>query len=431
MSLWTQAQEAALHTPAHRNRSVDFFRAAAITTVVIGHWFVSVPQYVDGNLRFTELLVRQPWVQYLTWIFQVMPIFFFVGGFSNASSWVSAQADPAKRRAWQASRLKRLLLPITPLVLFWATFAGLAGYAGLDEDLIRATTRAALIPVWFLAVYIMVTVAVPISFRAWERFGLVSVAFLVAGAAIVDTIAFAADVGWLRWANYAFIWLGMHQLGYWWHRGFTGITGPVLLMVAGLVSLYLLIGPFGYPVSMISVPGEEISNSRPPTFAMLAIGFTQAGVILLLADKVASWLQNPSRWAVVILVGQRIMSVYLWHLTALLAVVGLSLLAAGFGLKMVPGSDVWWLSRPVWLAAMLAVLLPLVAVIGWLEDGSRKSHKVPPGPLRSVLGACCACAGLTFMALYGTYGSNAFGVNIIPVALTVAGVGLSTISNRT
>jgi hypothetical protein len=35
------------------------------------------------------------------------------------------------------------------------------------------------------------------------------------------------------------------------------------------------------------------------------------------------------------------------------------------------------------------------------------------------------------MALYGTYGSNAFGVNIIPVALTVAGVGLSTISNRT
>lgn len=145
----------------------------------------------------------------------------------------------------------------------------------------------------------------------------------------------------------------------------------------------------------------------------------------------ASWLQNPSRWAVVVLVGQRIMSVYLWHLTALLAVVGLSLLAAGFGLKMVPGSDVWWLSRPVWLAAMLAVLLPLVAVIGWLEDGSRKSHKVPPGPLRSVLGACCACAGLTFMALYGTYGSNAFGVNIIPVALTVAGVGLSTISNRT
>jgi hypothetical protein len=321
-------------------------------------------------------------------------------------------------------------LPITPLVLFWAAFAGVAGYAGLGEDLIRVTTRAALIPVWFLAVYIMVTVAVPISFRAWERLGLVSVALLVAGAAIVDIMAFAADVGWLRWANYAFIWLAMHQLGYWWHRGFTGKTGPVLLMVAGLLSLYLLIGPFGYPVSMISVPGEEISNSRPPTFAMLAIGFTQAGIILLLADRVASWLQNPSPWAVVILIGQRIMSVYLWHLTALLVVVGLSLLAAGFGLRMLPGSDIWWLSRPVWFAAMLAVLLPLVAAFGWLEDGSRQSHRVPPGPLRSVLGACCACAGLTYMALYGTYGSNAIGVNVIPVALTIVGVGLSTINNR-
>ena len=430
MSLWTRAKNAAFQTPAHRNRTVDFFRAAAIATVVIGHWFVSVPQYVDGNLRFTELLVHQPWMQYLTWIVQVMPIFFFVGGFSNASSWVSAQADPNKRRAWQASRLKRLLLPITPLVLFWAAFAGVAGYAGLGEDLIRVTTRAALIPVWFLAVYIMVTVAVPISFRAWERLGLVSVALLVAGAAIVDIMAFAADVGWLRWANYAFIWLAMHQLGYWWYRGFTGKAGPVLLMVAGLLSLYLLIGPFGYPVSMISVPGEEISNSRPPTFAMLAIGFTQAGIILLLADKVASWLQNPSPWAVVILIGQRIMSVYLWHLTALLVVVGLSLLAAGFGLRMLPGSDIWWLSRPVWFAAMLAVLLPLVAAFGWLEDGSRQSHRVPPGPLRSVLGACCACAGLTYMALYGTYGSNAIGVNVIPVALTIVGVGLSTINNR-
>ncbi len=430
MSIWTQARNAAEQTPAHRNRAADFFRAAAITTVVFGHWIVTVPQYVDGNLKFTELLFLQPWTQYATWFVQVMPIFFFVGGLSNAASWASARRDPEKRRAWLATRLKRLLMPITPLILLWSAFAGIAGYAGLDIDIIRNASRAALIPVWFLAVYILVTVVVPISTRAWERYGLLSVACLIVAAAAVDLVAFAGGIGWLRWANYAFIWLGMHQLGYWWHRGIKSKTGPILLVVTGLISLYLLVAWFGYPIAMVSVPGVELSNSRPPTFAMLAIGFTQAGLILLVANRVEKWLQNPKPWAVVILVSLRIMTVYLWHLTALLALVGLSLLADGFGLRELPGSAVWWLSRPIWIAILIVTLLPLIIVFGRLEAGSRQSHTLPPGPVRSVFGACLACGGLTFMAIDGTYASNALGVNIIPVTLAIAGVALSTISSR-
>ncbi len=430
MSLWTRAQQAAAQTPAHRNRTADFFRAAAITIVVTGHWIVSVPQLTDGGLRFTELLVLQPWVQYLTWLVQVMPIFFFVGGFSNAASWTSAAGNPEKRQAWAATRLKRLLMPIAPLVLLWAVLAAIMGWAGLDEDLIRNSTRAALIPVWFLAVYIMVTVAVPVSHWAWQRIGIWSVVALIAGAILVDAIAFSQDMGWLRWVNYGFVWLGMHQLGYWWFAGIKSKLAPMVLVAAGLALLYLLIVPFGYPVSMISVPGEAISNSRPPTVAMLAIGLTQAGAILLLEGRVARWLQNAKPWAVVILVSQRIMSVYLWHLTALLAIVGLALLADGFGIRMTPGIGLWWLTRPLWFVAMILVLLPLVAIFGRFEDGSRQSHTVPPGPARSVIGALCACAGLTFMALDGTYGDNALGINLIPVALTIAGVALSTISRR-
>jgi hypothetical protein len=397
---------------------------------VFGHWIVSVPRLAGVDLKFTELLFLQPWTQYATWFVQVMPIFFFVGGFSNAASWRSAQSDPAKRRAWQATRLKRLLLPITPLILLWTIVAGVTGYIGLEADIIRNVTRAALIPVWFLAVYIMVTVAVPVSTKAWERYGLFSVAFLITGAGVIDLIAFAGGVGWVRWANYAFIWLGMHQLGYWWHSGIKGKTAPALLVAAGLVSLYLLVGPFGYPIAMVSVPGAEVSNSRPPTFAMLAIGFTQAGLILLASNRVAKWLQNPKPWAVVILLSQRIMTIYLWHLTALLVLVGLSLLADGFGLRMMPGNAEWWLSRPIWIAALILALFPLIFAFGWLEAGSRQSHTVPPGPVRSSLGAFLACGGLTFMALGGTYANNALGVNIIPVSMVIAGVALSTVSRQ-
>ncbi|MBT8408567.1 MAG: acyltransferase [Alphaproteobacteria bacterium] len=430
MSLWSQAQRAAELTPAYRNRSADFFRAAAITIVVVGHWIVSVPRYVDGGLQFTELLVEQPSIQYVTWLVQVMPIFFLVGGYSNAASWASAQSDSEKRQAWQFSRLKRLLMPITPLILVWTAFAAIAGMLEFDPDLIRLASRSALIPVWFLAVYIMVSVAVPVSQAAWERFGLWSIAFLVCGAALIDYAGFGASHGWARWINYAFVWLGMHQLGYWWHRGIETKLGPLVLLGLGLVSLYTLIWVLDYPISMISVPDEEISNSRPPTFAMLAIGFIQAGVILLLTGRVAKWLEIPRPWAVVILVSQRIMTVYLWHLTALLILVGVSILAGGLGLKMTPGSAEWWLTRPLWLGAMALVLLPLIAIFGSLEAGSRNAGSIPPGPIRSTLGAVLACAGLTFMALNGTYGDNWLGINFIPIALTLAGVALATISRK-
>jgi hypothetical protein len=430
MSLWAQAKAIADQTPASRNRAADFFRAAAIICVVFGHWIVSLPHFVGGGLKFTELLALQPWTQYASWFVQVMPVFFFVGGFSNAASWASARRDPAKLRAWQGKRLTRLLMPITPLVLLWAVASGVAAHAGLEAGIIRDASRAAFIPVWFLAVYIMVTVVVPITTIAWERWGLWSIAVLFAAACLVDLIAFAGGVGWLRWSNYGFIWLAIHQMGYWWHRGIEGKAGPVLLVAAGLAMLYLLPAVFGYPVAMVSVPGEEVSNTKPPTIAMLAIGLTQIGLILLVAGRVSTWLQNTRPWAVVIIVSRRIMTVYLWHLTALLIPVGLALLADGFGLRMVPGSALWWWTRPVWMAVMLAVLFPLIYLFGPLESGWRKSESQPPGPLRAVLGACIACAGLTYLALKGTYGDNILGVNVIPVLLALAGVQISSIGLR-
>ncbi|MDH3265044.1 MAG: hypothetical protein OEM24_13735, partial [Paracoccaceae bacterium] len=257
-----------------------------------------------------------------------------------------------------------------------------------------------------------------------------SVAVMFACAGLVDLIAFTGGVGWLRWANYGFVWLGVHQMGFWWHRGIAGKAAPALLVAAGLGLLWLLIVAFGYPVAMVSVPGEEISNTRPPTLAMLAIGLTQIGLILLVAGRVSAWLLNTAPWAAVILVSRRIMTVYLWHLTALLIPVGLSLLADGFGLRMVPGSALWWWSRPLWIAVMLAVLFPLIFLFGPLESGSRRAQGEPPGAVRAVLGALVACAGLTFLALGGTYGENILGVNLVPVVMALAGVQISTINSR-
>ena len=426
MSVWTQAKAAAERTPASRNRAADFYRATAICLVVIGHWTVSVPYFVDGELKFAELLVLQPWTQYATWVVQVMPVFFFVGGFSNAASWASARRDPAKRASWQGRRLRRLLLPTIPLILLWSVAAGVAFHAGLEAAFIRNATRAALIPVWFLAVYVMVSVVVPLTTLAWERWGLWTVAALFTAASVVDLIGIAGGVGWLRWSNYGFIWLGVHQMGYWWFRGIEGRAFPLGLIAAGTGLLLMLIGPLGYPVAMVSVADEHFSNTRPPTIAMLAIGMTQIGLIILLARRVSAWLTNIRPWAAVILVSRRIMTVYLWHLTALLAVVGASFLVDGFGLRMVPGSTLWWWARPLWFAAMLSVLLLLIYLFGSLESGSRRAQAAPSGPLRSVVGACLACAGLAFLALQGTQADNPLGINVVPVLLALSGLLVAT-----
>ncbi|MEJ2541588.1 MAG: acyltransferase family protein, partial [Gemmatimonadota bacterium] len=63
-----------------RNRYVDFLRAAAITVVVLGHWLMAAPTVERRQFTLSDMLHVSPWTQWLTWGFQVMPVFFLVGG---------------------------------------------------------------------------------------------------------------------------------------------------------------------------------------------------------------------------------------------------------------------------------------------------------------------------------------------------------------
>ena len=111
------ARWAAERTPESRNRAVDLYRAIAIIFVFLGHWLLVAAYKNNGQVELVILLAEQPWTHYATWLFQVMPVFFFVGGFSNGLSWASAQKDPEKRRVWAATRLSRLHKPTNPEVV--------------------------------------------------------------------------------------------------------------------------------------------------------------------------------------------------------------------------------------------------------------------------------------------------------------------------
>ena len=90
-NIWAQAKSLAGKTPDSRNRYVDFLRAVSIFAVVFGHWLMAAPYVNGGGINITSLLEHQEWVRWLSWGFQVMPVFFLVGGYSNSISWQSSR----------------------------------------------------------------------------------------------------------------------------------------------------------------------------------------------------------------------------------------------------------------------------------------------------------------------------------------------------
>ena len=74
VQIWSIAKDMAAKTPPERNRYVDFLRAVSILVVVIGHWLIATAWYVDGSLTPGHLLKSHPQHQWLTWLFQVMPL---------------------------------------------------------------------------------------------------------------------------------------------------------------------------------------------------------------------------------------------------------------------------------------------------------------------------------------------------------------------
>lgn len=423
--IWGKARGLAQQAPPERNRYVDFLRALSIVAVVVGHWLVAAPYIQDGAVVGGHLLGILPWSQWLTWGFQVMPLFFLVGGFSNGVSWAANRRDGGSFSAWYASRLARLIWPVLPLFLIWTGFALTGTAFGIDRDIVRMAAHLALIPVWFLSVYLIISALVPFTHAAWRRWGMASFWALVAGAIAVDYAAIGLGVRYINFSNFLFVWLAVHQLGYAWADGRIASTAArAALAVGGLAALAALVRFGPYPVAMIGVPGSELSNSMPPTIALLALGITQVGLALLLEPLGRRWLENLNAWSAVVLINGMIMTLYLWHLTAFVAVITAAWLLGGIGLHAVPGSGEWWLLRPLWFALYIAAVLPLVMRFARYEQaGKAGSGEVPHW--RLVAGLVLICAGLALTAAISIASPEGItGVRLWVVALPFVGAAL-------
>jgi hypothetical protein len=426
LSLWSTAADLAAKTPPERNRYVDFLRAASILVVVIGHWLIATAWYVDGELTPGHLLKSHPQHQWLTWLFQVMPIFFIVGGYSNAVSLESAKRKGQGYAAWLVARLHRLVTPLLVLFMAWATTAGVMTLIDVRPAVIKFTSQAALIPTWFLAIYIAIALLAPWAYSLWRRFGFISFWAFTGMAVVVDVLFFAADIRWPGWTNYFWVWLAVHQLGFAWRDGRMGSV-PKLLLYSGLgfATLYVLIHWGPYPLAMVGSPDEGLSNTLPPKVTLVALGVFQFGLLLAIESPMRRALDGLRLWTATVLVNSMIMTVYLWHITVMVIFGSVLYLSGGFGFHIEPGTTDWWLTRPLWIGVLLCLLLPLALALSPLERRGRRPDAKIPAAWRQVLGAILTGLGIALLAMWGFGGGPMPWLDVMALLFVVVGAGFS------
>jgi hypothetical protein len=350
-------------TPDSRDRTVDLLRAFSIGVVVVWHWALSVTHIAEGRLVMPNPIAQVPLGWLATWLLQVMPLFFLVGGFANLAAWDRARAKPG---VFLRRRLGRLLRPTAVFLTVWAvveTILVLAvpGYPGL-----RRYGTVVAVPLWFLAAYLWVVLLVPVTAALHRRAALPVVALLGGTVVAVDLLRFGAGLEMFGLVNSALVWVFVHQLGFLWRDG-TVESWPRrwALAAAGLTGLVVVAALPVYPRSMVATTGDELSHMYPTTAGIATLAVFQLGVVLLLHPLLSAWARRRRVWKAVVAVNAVVMTVFLWHMAALVLAFAL-LQAAGLPILALP-TAIWWAQRPLWLLVPGILLAVLVATFARAE----------------------------------------------------------------
>lgn len=338
-----------------REPFVDFLRAGSLLVVVAFHWLFTVIVWKADGPHASNPLGTTKGLWALTWLLQVMPLFFWVGGFVHSRAWKPG----ASYGAFLRRRLGRLVVPAAvAIAVIGAVGLVVNQVLGSPEWLPRALILV-LSPLWFLGVYVLLVLATPLAAAAHRRFGEVAPVTLIGLAAIADVLRFRFGIGAASLLAWVAVWGFAHQLGFFYERL---IAAPRRLAwslaLGGFYALVALTTSGHYPRSMVGVPGERISNMAPPTICIVALCVLQVGVAVLVRPSALRLLARPAAGRVVGWVRANAMPLYVWHGVGFAAAFGLVTLVG----VTVPGetSAAWWIQRPLWAIAPALATVPLL-----------------------------------------------------------------------
>jgi hypothetical protein len=410
-------RQAAAQTPPDRNRLIDAVRGLSLIVVVIGHLGMAMVYWPQGGKPVIgNLLASYPLLQGATWILQVIPLFFMAGGAVNLASWQRAREEGVSGPVWIWGRIRRLYRPV---LLYLAVLAVAATAATLllgpaSEGMLALSCQM----LWFLGIYLLTTLLLPAMAALHERSRFLTFAL---GVPLAITVNLGTTLwGWpeaVGLLNYLLVWLLIQQLGFLWEAAIPRRFW-VALGAASLALSLLLVSVGPWPASLVGIPGEPVSNMAPPSIVLMLHGFTLVSLVYLARPWLEGWLRRPRPWTVAVGMSMMAMTIYLWHVPAMILAF-LTMQGAGWpaptqlNASGVPAPTEaaayaqWWVG---YLVVFLLILTLLVLVVWPAEHGPWPIWDTParllalpstwPTPVLVVVcGVGGSCIGLATLAL--------------------------------
>jgi hypothetical protein len=302
-------------TPATRDRAIDVIRIVSLVGVVLGHTVMATSTLRDGVFIWSNLLTVSPVFQALTWVFQIMPLFFFAGVAATVESW----SPGISWGNWLMRRCTRLYRPVFYYLAFWGvalTTLRLVLPAHVYEPIAGISIQL----LWFLGAYVLVLAAVPLLARIITTGRLVAaVAGAYAFIAVVEAIRINVDgLSVLGYLNMS-VWLIPGMLGVAYRRQLLAGRAALALGVAMLVINLALLRFGPYELSLVGIETQQLKNMTPPSLLLAGHAIMVCAFAIAAAPAIARWAQRPRVWWLTAIGNCGAMTLYLWHIPPLLA----------------------------------------------------------------------------------------------------------------
>lgn len=348
--------EVAASTPADRDRVLDVIRIASLVGVVLGHTVMAASIIENHILIWDNLLTSSVLFQAMTWLLQIMPLFFFAGAAACVSSW----APGANWGGWLMKRCTRLFRPVFYYLAFWAVTLTVL-YRLLPQHIYEPIAGVSTQLLWFLGAYVLVLAAMPMLYRITTATRLVAGVATVYGAiALIDAIRLhwpaTMSLGYLNLA----VWLIPAMFGVAYRRGLLARRAALATAAAFFAVDVALVQWGPYQISMVGTGDHHLSNTSPPSLLLAGHAIILSALAIAAAPAIARWARRPRVWWCTAIGNSGAMTLYLWHMPVLL---GTHLVFDYLGCPRFPGAqDFLAISLAQVLIVVVAVAVLFVAL---------------------------------------------------------------------
>ncbi|AQZ68019.1 putative membrane protein [[Actinomadura] parvosata subsp. kistnae] len=364
-----------------RDKYVDWLRALSLIVVVVWHWAFTILDWKPTGPEPTSPLGFTSGLWILTWLLQVLPLFFYVGGHVHLLSWHRAKARGTGIGSFVWRRIRALALPALFLSGVWIAVGAAVTYT-FGVDWMWRVVLLVLSPLWFLGVYLVLIALLPVALWLHERYDVLTLIWLGGAALVVDVLRFRYDIEGVAWLNMIIVWGLAHQAGFFYDRV---VALPrrydIAVLWTGLFALFGLVYSGIYPGSMVGVPGDRFSNMAPPTFVIVALLLFQIGLVEVLRPAMERVLERPRWQRLNGFINRYSLPLFLFHTTGMAISLGLSWWFFGTLGDRIPPDSWWWLERPIAIVGPLICTAPVIYLFG------RRRRPVAQTPDRDVSGS--------------------------------------------